>query len=550
MNMWLSYNNASAFRHNQIFVSAGAAAALVMLFVSPITGNKECAEEAIRLFLRRLALDVVTKESHAHSVCIILEFCKFLCRETSQENPLYLGCKVIKGLDSCVKSRRIAAKSLVGDVRDFIAFLIPLCNVIENVLGKMGLPICLTDLLPCYVVELGSLHVIFLGMLGKIDECLKKLEISVGKNRAKKYSLRSEWGQYLVILKALDSLSKLYKGGEENVLSVLRLRQVALNVLILNSRRSDDNSWILKHKDLTCFESRSHLTMMLLPELNGEYEYLFEMLIDREQVLAESFEYISEADVEDLLDGRLFVEFKNEEATGPGVLREWFCSVCQAICNPHNALFVACPDDNRRFFTNPVSDVNPLHLEYFQFFGRVIALSLVYKVQTGILFDRTFFLQLAGATVSLEDVRDADPIFYLSCKKILEMDTELLDSDALGLTFARDIERLGSRTTVELCPGGNNIALNSKNREAYHEDLDKMLHGNDKAICVKDWKAHTEYNGCKKTDSQIIWFWKVHILSQIKEFYILPGCNWYCCFVLLWKITYLCFGLIRLSKTQ
>ncbi|MCL7041237.1 hypothetical protein MKW94_015513 [Papaver nudicaule] len=291
--------------------------------------------------------------------------------------------------------------------------------------------------------------------------------------------------------------------------------------------------------------------MMLLPELKGEYEYLFRMLIDREQLLAESFQYISEADVKDLVGGRLFMEFKNETATGPGVLREWFCSVCQAIFNPKNALFVACPDDNRRFYPNPVSDVNPFHLEYFHFCGRVIALSLVYKVQVGIVFDRTFFLQLAGEAVSLEDVRDADPLFYSSCKKILEMDTDLLDSDALGLTFVREIDKFGSRTTVELIPGGNSTVLNSKNREVYvdlliqhrfvnsvsrqvkkfamgfseilcnasllafffgsleHEDLDRMLRGSDRAICVKDWKAHTMYTDCNETSRQIIWFWKV-----------------------------------------
>ncbi|MCL7028989.1 hypothetical protein MKW94_026351 [Papaver nudicaule] len=572
-----------AFGHNQAFVSAGAATALVMLFVSPIKGNKECAEEAIQLFLQPLNSDRVTTESHSHSVCIVLEFCKLLYSTTSQDNPLYISCldtlgkmlitievklrvqsfdyakakaviqglsqfvsalgrKVIKDLDFCLNSQEVT--SLLGDIRDFIAFLSPLCSVIEYTLGWMGLlPICLTNLLPCYSVELGTLHVVFSEMLGKIAECLMKMEISV--------SLPIGWDRYLFILKSLDTLSKLYKGAEENVLSVLRSRQAALNALILISRRGDDHGWILKHKDLTSFESRRHLTMMLLPELKGGYERLFRMLIDREQLLAKSFEYISTADVTDLVGGRLFMEFTNEKATGPGVLREWFCLVCQAIFNPQNALFVACPDDNRRFYPNPVSDVNPFHLEYFHFCGRVIALSLVYKVQVGILFDRTFILQLAEATVSLEDVRDADPLFYSSCKKILEMDTDMLDSDALGLTFVREVEKFGSRTTVELCPGGNSIALNSKNREAYvnllvqhrfvnsvsrqvkkfaqgfsdilcdasllafffqsleHEDLDKMLHGSDRAICVEDWKAHTDYKGYKKTSRPITWFWEV-----------------------------------------
>lgn len=199
------------------------------------------------------------------------------------------------------------------------------------------------------------------------------------------------------------------------------------------------------------------------------------------------------------------------------------------------------------------SKVDPMHLNYFNFSGRVIALALMYKVQVGVVFDRVFFLQLAGMCISLEDIRDADPCLYNSCKQILDMDAELVDSDALGLTFVSDFEELGTRKIVDLCPGGKDIVVNSKNREEYvkllienrfmksvseqisyfasgftdilsdkrsHkcffqslelEDLDWMLYGSESAISVADWKAHTEYNGYKETDPQISWFWKVYI---------------------------------------
>lgn len=192
-----------------------------------------------------------------------------------------------------------------------------------------------------------------------------------------------------------------------------------------------------------------------------------------------------------------------------------------------------------------------MHLDYFTFSGRVIALALMHKVQVGIVLDRVFFLQLAGMHISLEDIRDADPCLYRSCKQILQMDAEFIDSDALGLTFVQEVEELGSRRVMELCPGGKSIVVNSKNRVEYvnllirHrfvtsiseqvsrfangfadilsdsglqklyfrslelEDLDWMLYGSDSAICVEDWKAHTEYNGYREADPQITWFWKV-----------------------------------------
>ena len=172
-----------------------------------------------------------------------------------------------------------------------------------------------------------------------------------------------------------------------------------------------------------------------------------------------------------------------------------------------------------------------MHLDYFGFSGRVIALALMHKVQIGIVFDRVFFQQLAGnSSLSLEDIRDADPFLYNSCKQILQMDAEFIDSDALGLTFSREVEELGSRRPVDLCEGGKNIIVNSRNREEYVnlliqdqfvksisdpvsrfkqgfadmlcnqtpatfffeslelQDLDLMLHGSENAISVEDWK--------------------------------------------------------------
>ncbi|KAG0457645.1 hypothetical protein HPP92_022802 [Vanilla planifolia] len=235
----------------------------------------------------------------------------------------------------------------------------------------------------------------------------------------------------------------------------------------------------------------------------------------RSQLLAESFGYIDQVEAQ-ALHGFLLIGFNNEVASGPGVLREWFCLLCQAIVNQENVLFLRCPNDQRRFFPNPESTNDPLNLKYFRFVGRVIALALRHGVQVGITFDHVFFLQLAGKSVTLEDIQDADPCLYMSCRKILEMDEETLDSDALGLTFVREIESLGTHRTVELCPGGMEIAVNSRNRKDYLffrsldlEGFNQMLGGSENAIDVIEWKAQTEYVGYSAKDPQIKWFWEI-----------------------------------------
>ncbi|KAA8515599.1 hypothetical protein F0562_018790 [Nyssa sinensis] len=585
----------AAAGHLQIFMSSCAPAALVMLYISPIKGNKECADESIRHFINS-SQNVLPKNIHSQCAPIVLEFCKLLGR-TAPDDPLYSLCRsslgsMVEYIDigrgskngDCNKALiavqeifpfvselatrlsydlgsgmelSMSGKLLQTDIHDFTAFLLPLRTAIIEQVGLGGL-ISIPfheggHNLPCYGEEIKFLHGIFTDLMVKMDQCLLKMEgcLTVKEKGEGAQNHHLEWSQYLTILKELNSISKIYQGAEEQFWTILRFRKVSLCYLIIKyAKRSDDHMWILKHKDVTDFESRRHLAMMMLPEVKDEYEELHEMLIDRSQLLAESFEYIAHADPEVLRSG-LFMEFKNEEATGPGVLREWFFLVCQAIFNPQNALFVACPNDRRRFFPNPASKVDPLHLEYFSFSGRVIALALMHKVQVGIVFDRVFFLQLAGQYVSLEDIRDADPFLYNSCKQILEMDAEVVDSDALGLTFVREVEDLGSMKIVELCPGGKGISVNSRNREEYvdlliqhrfvtsiteqvtHfaqgfaailckprlrqfffqslelEDLDWMLHGSENAISVEDWKAHTEYNGYKETDPQIYWFWKI-----------------------------------------
>ncbi|XP_031396286.1 E3 ubiquitin-protein ligase UPL5 isoform X2 [Punica granatum] len=538
--------------HLQIFMSSSAPLALIMLCISPVKGNKKIGEEAIRHFLY-LTKTALPKASHSLCAPIVLKFCKLL-REVPQYEllPLYSSCRTCigslletiglsqtsKNLDSVERVISVEeifpfvselADSLYGgldsniastaglgplqsDVNDFAMFLPHIRTAIREHLGfRCPIPVpppekgC-DD--PKFVDIIVHLYEIFMGMLRRMDCCLLEME----KHLASKSTSSGESdiffqgpSQYLAILKELNAISKLYVGSEEHFWTKMRLRKRALCALILKYvKRTDDNQWLLEHKDVTDFEARRHMMMMLFPEVKDDYDEQHEMLIDRSQLLAESFNYVSEADPESL-HGNLFMEFKNEEATGPGVVREWFFLVCQAIFNQENALFVACPNDCSRFYPNPASKVDPLHLKYFKFAGRMIALALMHKVQI----------------------------------------------DALGLTFVREVEELGLKKVIELLPGGANLVVNSKNRSDYvnllvkhqfvtsiseqvaHfaqgfadifsssrtikvffrslelEDLDFMLRGSADDISVQDWKAHTEYNGYKETDPQIVWFWKI-----------------------------------------
>ncbi|WMV41906.1 hypothetical protein MTR67_035291 [Solanum verrucosum] len=81
----------------------------------------------------------------------------------------------------------------------------------------------------------------------------------------------------------------------------------------------------------------------------------------------------------------------------------------------------------------------------------MIALTLMYTIQTRVVLDRTFFLYFSRKDISFKDIRDAVPPLYRSWKEIQEMDPDIVDDDKLGLRFFWDLESTGSMKAIKLC---------------------------------------------------------------------------------------------------
>lgn len=382
----------------KIFMDACAPHSLVMLYVSKEKRNQECADECIRCFLNFVNDFNGNCSERAYCATTVLEFCKLLRMMVPEDDLLYIHCRsslgsMLANVEVGHKHYRVCGRdgsereivvaigdvflflkeveqrifkdlvltvesdSSIGplkrDVCDFSAFLQPVLCFIGRELTAAANSRKAKGRTRPLAEEVDLLFSVFTELICWIDECLKKLERCLAVKKENDVINQSGWAQCLAILKELHSISLLYPGSEDRFWTIMRQNKTAVSGLIVRyAKRADDNSWLLKHKDILDFESRRHLAMLLFPEVREDYEELHEMLIDRSSLLAESFEYISNAPISSLHAG-LFMEFKNEEATGPGVLREWFCLVCQAIFDPKNALFVACPLDRRRFFPSP-----------------------------------------------------------------------------------------------------------------------------------------------------------------------------------------------------
>ncbi|KAG2635787.1 hypothetical protein PVAP13_2NG387200 [Panicum virgatum] len=572
-----------AAEYLDIFLQAGAALALVRLYLSN-SAFRSYAERAIKCFIATdpssLPMDVLVLTAP-----VLLEFCRLLSLAAGKKELLYRSCR--RSLASVLSTGPRLPPSMNSPTRlieQILPFARETLDVVLEGLASMSMMVSPIDLdefsnffkVMCqqarhWISGEGSMprnlysresehantwiwrfHNMSMDMLKRLDECLKRLEMdlslssdSIGVTEGQ--TIWAARSHILVVLTELDFISAIYEDVGHNLQLVLMAHRAPLNALVRCSKRNERLHWLVKHKNLLCFEARRNLAFMMLPEGKDDFGELHEMLIDRSHLLDESFNYIAQARHSELRGG-LFMEFKNEEATGPGVLREWFCLVCQALFSPKQVLFSPCPEDKRRFYLNETSAVDPLHLKYFTFAGRIIGLALMHKVQVGIVLDRTLFLHLAGRSITLEDISVADPVKYASFKRILEMNAAEIDD--LYLTFSRGAHELGTQEIIDLCPGGQDISVNIRNREQYidllikntfvdsisaqltHftqgftdilvnpdrrkdffecldlEDLDRLLGGSNDTINLQDWKSHTQYNGYKEKDRLITWFWK------------------------------------------
>ncbi|PWA85174.1 HECT-like protein [Artemisia annua] len=111
-------------------------------------------------------------------------------------------------------------------------------------------------------------------------------------------------------------------------------------LLLRYAKKGEDYEWIFEHKELIDFFSRRHLVMLMLPDVHDNAFDVHRMVIDRSNLLVDSFESITHAQL-DFLRAGLYIEFLNEEETGFGMMREWFFLVCREIFNPKNGLFIA-----------------------------------------------------------------------------------------------------------------------------------------------------------------------------------------------------------------
>ena len=130
--------------------------------------------------------------------------------------------------------------------------------------------------------------------------------------------------------------------------------------------------------------------------------------VRRGWVFEDSFTAIMRLRPEDLRK-RLMVKFEGEDALDyGGVSREWFFLLSHEMFNPSYGLFEYSAHDNYTLQINPASGVNPEHLDYFKFIGRVLGLAVFHHRFLDAYFVPGFYKMVLNKKVNLKDLEAVD----------------------------------------------------------------------------------------------------------------------------------------------
>lgn len=262
--------------------------------------------------------------------------------------------------------------------------------------------------------------------------------------------------------------------------------------------------------------------------------------VRRDHIFEDSFQEVMRQTPADLKK-RLMIKFDGEEGLDyGGVSREFFFLLSHEMFNPFYCLFEYSAHDNYTLQINPHSGINPEHLNYFKFIGRVVGLAIFHRRFLDAFFIGAFYKMILRKKVVLADMEGVDAEYARNLEWTLNNDIDGI----LELTFSVEDDQFGEIVTVDLKPGGRDIPVTNENKHEYVELVTEwkiyrrveeqfknfltgfnelipqelvnvfdereleLLIGGISEIDVDDWKKHTDYRGYSENDEVIQWFWK------------------------------------------
>jgi E3 ubiquitin-protein ligase NEDD4 len=141
--------------------------------------------------------------------------------------------------------------------------------------------------------------------------------------------------------------------------------------------------------------------------------------VRRTHIFEDSYHEVMRQSAADLKK-RLMIKFDGEDGLDYGGLsREFFFLLSHEMFNPFYCLFEYSAHDNYTLQINPHSGINPEHLNYFKFIGRVVGLSIFHRRFLDAFFIGAFYKMILRKKVSLQDMEGVDADFHRNLEWML-----------------------------------------------------------------------------------------------------------------------------------
>ena len=241
-----------------------------------------------------------------------------------------------------------------------------------------------------------------------------------------------------------------------------------LNDLVRHNPRlmSGTFSLLVKNPKVLEFDNkRNYFTRRLHTRTDQRHpQPPLQLSVRRDQVFLDSFKSLYFKSPEEMKFGKLSIRFHGEEGVDAGgVTREWFQVMSRQMFNADYALFIPVASDRTTFHPNVLSHINPEHLMFFKFIGRVIGKALYEGRALDCHFSRAVYKRILGKPVSIKDMETLDLDYYKSLLWMLENDI----SDIITETFSIETEAFGVTQIVDLIDNGRSIPVTEENKQEY-----------------------------------------------------------------------------------
>lgn len=189
-----------------------------------------------------------------------------------------------------------------------------------------------------------------------------------------------------------------------------------------------------------------------------------QLSVRRDHVFHDSFRSLYFKSGDEMKFGKLNIRFHGEEGVDAGgVTREWFQVLSRQMFDPNYVLFTPVSSDRTTFHPTKLSGVNPEHLLFFKFIGRIIGKALYEGRLLDCFFSRAVYKRILGKSVSVKDMESFDPDYYKSLCWMLENEI----ADIITETFSVEDDEFGVTNIVDLIPNGREVAVTDENKHEY-----------------------------------------------------------------------------------